>query len=196
MTDTTGRRGGFGQTVLSLVTLFVTVIGAGVAFFEYRDAQYRERVQRVFTFADFFAKEQYANEDISRLSDAFVIFWKEFATSAGANTPREQIKNVTDEWFVNCIAGDPSLRSSVEKMTLFFDTLAVCVSEGLCDEKTAKALFTQQSAAFASTVYPWVEYRNKDYLVATGVQAMCLRNRFCAGQTECTGLPAKLAPCQ
>lgn len=186
----------FGQTLLSLATLFVTVVGAGVAFFEYRDAQYRERVQRVFTYADNFAREADANEAIGGLADAFVVSWPSLAASAGANPTREQLKKLTDDWFVNYISGDPLLRSAVERMTLFYDTLGVCVSQGLCDEKTAKALFTQQAAAFASTVYPWVEYRNRDYLAATGIQAMCLRNRFCGGQTECTGLPPKLASCQ
>ena len=194
--DPVSDKPGIGQTTLSLVTLFVTVVGASVAFFEYRDAQYRERVQRVFTYADTFAREAEANERISEFGDSVVTSWPSISASAGENASPDQIKKETDAWFVNSIMADPDLRSSVERMTLFFDTLAVCVSQGLCDEKTAKALFTQQTAAFASTVYPWVEYRNREYLVATGIQTMCLRNRFCGGQTECTGLPAKLASCQ
>src|SRR5690606_24530482 len=109
---------------------------------------------------------------------------------------REQLEKVTNDWFVNTINSDELMRSAVERLALFYDTLAVCVAEELCDEKTAKALFTQNAAAFASTVYPWVAHRNQDYFAATGVQAMCLRNRFCAGETACPGLPARLASCQ
>jgi hypothetical protein len=122
--------------------------------------------------------------------------WPSLAASAGPEASREQLEKLTADWFVGAINGNPGLRTSVERMALFYDTLAVCVAEELCDEKTAQALFTQHAAAFASTVYPWVAHRNQDYFAATGVQAMCLRNRFCAGQTDCPGLPARLSSCQ
>ena len=187
---------GIGQALLSLFTLLVTVTGAGIAFVEYRGAQQRERVERVFRYSDQLAAEAQANARINALGDAFVTAWPELAASAGPEPSREQLKQVTDDWFVAVINADPELRSAVERMALFYDTLAVCVAEDLCDERAAKAIFTEQVAGFASTVYPWVAHRNKDYLTATGIRALCLRNRFCGDQLDCTGLPAELASCQ
>lgn len=177
----------FGQTILALVTLLITVVGAVFAFLEYRQAQQRERVERVFHYSDTLANEIDANARINRLADDFVSAWPALAASGDADPSL---------WFVNTINSDPDLRSAIERMAMFYDTLAVCVAENLCDEKTAKALFTQQVASFASTTYPWVAHRKKEYFAATGAQAMCLRNRFCGGQTDCTGLPERLAPCQ
>lgn len=187
---------GIGQALLSLFTLLVTVIGAGVAFVEYRGAQQRERVERVFSYADQLAAEGQANARINGLGDAFVTAWPDLAASAGPEPSRETLKQITDDWFVAYINADPELRSAVERMALFYDTLAVCVAEDLCDERAAKAIFTEQVAGFASTAYPWIAHRNKDYLAATGIRALCLRNRFCGGQLDCTGLPAELASCQ
>jgi len=194
--QTEKRGGGYGQAMLSLVTLLVAVFGAVVAFLEYRGAQQRERVERVFRYSDTLAGEKEANALIDALGDAFVIEWPVVAESAGANPTPEQLTQVSNDWYVSTINANPALRSAVERMAIFYDTLAVCVAEDLCDEKTAKALFTQPAADFASTVYPWVAYRNKAFFAATGNRAMCLRNRFCAGEIECTGLPAKLASCK
>lgn len=191
------QRGGIGGVLVSLATLLVTIIGAGVALLEYREAQQRERVERVFRYSDTLAGEGEANARINQLGDAFVLAWPALAQSAGgADATRAQLEKVTADWFVDTISYDPSLRSAVERMALFYDTLAVCIAEGLCDERTAKALFTQQAAAFASTAYPWVAHRNAEYFAATGIQAMCLRNRLCAGDTQCDGLPETLADCQ
>ena len=190
------ERQGIGQTILSLATLLITVIGAGVALLEYRGAQQRERVERVFHYSDALEAEGEANGRISELGDAFVTEWPVLVANAGPNPTNDQLTKLTNDWFVRTIEADPSLRSSVERMAMFYDTLAVCVREGMCDETTAKALFTQQVAGFASTAYPWVAHRKKEFFAATGTQAMCLRNRFCGGQTECSGLPEKLAPCQ
>jgi hypothetical protein len=187
---------GIGQAVFSLFTLLVAVAGAGIAFVKYRGAQQRERVERVFRYSDQLAAEAQAIARINELGDAFVTAWPGLAASAGPEPSREQLKQVTDDWFVAVINADAALRGAVERMALFYDTLAVCVAERLCDEHTARALFTEQVAGFASTVYPWVAHRNKDYHAATGIRAMCLRNRFCGGELDCPGLPAQLASCQ
>ena len=187
---------GFGQALLSLFTLLVTVIGAGIAFVEYRGAQQRERVERVFRYSDQLAAEGEATALINGLGDAFVRSWPQIVASAGESPTQEQLKQLSNDWFVGYVNADPALRSAVERMALFYDTLAVCVTEDLCDERAAKALFTEQVAGFASTAYPWIAHRNKDYLAATGIRALCLRNRFCGGPPECDGLPAELASCQ
>jgi hypothetical protein len=187
---------GIGQAVLSLFTLLVTVVGAGIAFVEYRGAQQRERVERVFRYSDQLAAESEANARINALGDGFYAAWPGIVAAAGENPTEEQLTKLSNEWYVGVIGQDPALRASVERMALFYDTLAVCVAEGLCDERAAKALFTEQVAAYASTVHPWVAHRNEQFLDAAGIRALCLRNRFCAGETECTGLPKKLASCQ
>jgi hypothetical protein len=176
----------FGRTLISLVTLLFTVVGAGVAFLEYRQAQQRENVERVFRYSDTLANEVDANARINKLAADFLDVWPTLAASPGADPTA---------WFVNTINADPDLRDAIERMAMFYDTLAVCVSEGLCDEKTARALFTQQVASFASTAYPWIAHRTKKYFAATGIQAVCLSNRFCGDETECTGLPERLASC-
>ena len=187
---------GYGQTLLALVTLLVTVVGAGVAFLEYRHAQQRERIERVFGYSDRLAGQADANARISKLSDDFLLLWPSLAQSLGPDAKDSDIEKLANDWFIGAINGDPALRSAVEQMAQFYDTLAVCVTQNLCDEPTAKALFMQNVASFASTAYPWVAHRNKEYFAATGTQALCLRNRFCGGETECAGLPKQLAPCQ
>lgn len=176
----------FGRTLISLVTLLFTVVGAGVAFLEYRQAQQRENVERVFRYSDTLANEVEANARINKLAANFLDVWQTSAASGGFDPTA---------WIVNTINGDSDLRDAIERMAMFYDTLGVCVAEGLCDEKTARALFTQQVASFASTAYPWIAHRTKKYFAATGVQAVCLSNRFCGEQTDCTSLPEHLASC-
>jgi len=185
-----------GQMVLALVTLLITVVGAGVAFLEYREAQQRARVERVFHYSDTLADEAIANAKISALGDNFLTSWSALTASAGENATPEQLDVLVSDWFESTITADPDLRNAIERMGMFYDTLAVCVSENLCDERTAKALFTEQIAGFTSTAYPWVALRKKKFFAATGVPAMCLRNRFCGGAAECTDLPAKLVDCR
>jgi hypothetical protein len=185
-----------GQTVLALVTVLITVAGAGVAFLEYREAQQRARVERVFHYSDTLADESAANAKISQLGDDFLLGWADLAASAGENATPEQLDALISGWFETTVNADPDLRNAIERMGMFYDTLAVCVAEKLCDERTAKALFTEQIAGFTSTAYPWVALRKKKFFAATGVPAMCLRNRFCGGPAECTDLPAKLVDCR
>jgi hypothetical protein len=187
---------GIGQALLSLFTLLVTVVGAGIAFVEYRGAQQRERVERVFRYSDQLAAEGEANARINALGDRFYAAWPNLVAAAGENPTEEQLTQLSNDWYVGVIGGDAELRAAVERMALFYDTLAVCVSEGLCDEHAAKALFTEQVAAYASTVHPWVAHRHEQFLDAAGIRALCLRNRFCGAETECTGLPKKLSSCQ
>jgi hypothetical protein len=187
---------GFGQVLLSLFTLLVTVIGAGVAFVEYRGAQQRERVERVFRYSDQLASESDANGRITELSDEFYVAWSNgLAASLGENPTEQQLKDVANKWYVDRIDNDRELRATIERMSVFYDTLSVCVSEGLCDEPAARALFSEQVAAFASTVYPWIAHRHTGFLDAAGIRTLCLRNRFCGGETVCDGLPEKLASC-
>jgi hypothetical protein len=187
---------GIGQALLSLFTLLVTVVGAGIAFVEYRGAQQRERVERVFNYSDQLAAESEAIARINALADGFYTAWPDIVAQAGESPTEERLTQLSNDWYVGVIGQDPDLRSAVDRLAMFYDRLAVCVSEGLCDEHAAKALFTEPVAAFASTVQPWVAHRHQQFLSATGIRALCLRNRFCGGETECTGLPQKLADCQ
>lgn len=179
-------------TLLSLVTVLITVFGAGVAYLEFRDAQQRERVERVFRYSDMLQTEAATNASVNALGDRFFEERPDLV-------PKPEDPKADDPviaWFKTQFAADPGLLVAVDRMMLFYDALAVCVAEGLCDERTAKALFTQQVAGFASTVHPWVAFRNKQYFAATGIQGVCLRNRFCGGVTECAGLPERLVSCR
>lgn len=201
MTDLMGsagpgeRRGGAVGVFLSIATLLITVFGAGVAYLEYRDAQQRERVERVFRYSDRIMDEAEAVARVNTLSDAFILQWPAIHASAGANASREEIETAVGRWFAREIESRIEVRSAVDHITLFYDTLGVCVSEGMCDEKTAKALFAQQVSEFSSTFYPWVKFQSGRSYSAAGTQTICLSNRFCGGETSCPGLPASLIPC-
>jgi hypothetical protein len=194
------RGGGIIGAILSLATLLIASFGAGVGYLEYQHAQQRERVERVFRYSDMYAGQADANAKISKLGDDFVTDWPIIFRSARgeslAEPTSEQVEAATTAWYIGMLGADPQLRSAVDQMAQFYDTLAVCITQDLCDEPTAKALFTENVAAFASTVYPWIAHRRKEYFAASGTQAMCLRNRFCGGEPVCDGLPAKLASCQ
>ena len=177
----------FGRTLISLVTLLFTVVGASIAFLEYRRVQQHDNVERVFRYSDTLANEVAANARINKLAADFLDVWPTLAASGEVDPTL---------WFVNTINADADLRDAIERMAMFYDTLAVCVAEGLCDEKTARALFTQQVASFASTAYPWIAHRAKKYFAATGTQAICLSNRLCGEPTECIALPERLASCR
>ena len=190
------RGGGVIGAILSLATLLIASFGAGVGYLEFQDAQRRERVERVFRYSDQYAAQADSAARITALADAFITDWPVIAQSAGPEPSREQVEAATRAWYVGYIGADPALRSAVDQLAQFYDTLAVCIAEDLCDEPTAKALFTENVAGFASTVYPWVAHRSEEFFAATGTQAICLRNRFCGGDLTCDGLPKQLAACQ
>jgi hypothetical protein len=185
-----GEKRGIIGPLLSLVTVLITIFGAGVAYLEFRDAQQRERIERVFRYSDMLQTEAATNASVNALGDRFIEERPDLIPK-----PADPKDDPVILWFKAKFAAEPALLVAVDRMLLFYDALAVCVAEGLCDERTAKALFTQQVAGFASTVHQWVAFRNKQYFVATGIQSVCLRNRFCGGVTECTGLPARLKSC-
>jgi hypothetical protein len=186
------KRGGVFGIILSLSTLSIAVFGAAIGYLEFQDAQQRERVERVFRYADQLAGLAAENAEIDQLAEEFNRNWK--ALVARCAQPAE-FEHFGEHWMVDRIENSQALRGAISQMSLFYDTLAVCVSEGLCDEPTAKALFTQHVAGFASTVHPWVANRNKEYFNAAGIPALCLRARFCGGVTECDGIPTGYVSC-
>ncbi len=190
------KRGpGIFGAILSLATLAIATFGAGLGYLEYQQAQKRETVERVFRYSDMYAQQADASARISQLGDALITDWPVIAMSAGPEATAEQLQAATTKWYVGMMAADPALRSAVEQMAQFYDTLAVCIAHELCDEPTAKALFTENVSSFASVVYPWIAHRRKEYFAASGTQAICLRNRFCGGPLVCDGLPENLASC-
>lgn len=184
-----------GQALFALATLLIAIFGAGIAFLEYRDAQQRARIERVFDYSDKLTDMAEANARISSINWTFLEEIPTILASVGDDRSPEARSAAMEQWFVGKIAADDDLRFAVEQLSLFYDTLSVCVAQGLCDEKTAKDLFSYQTATFTSIAYPWIAARNGGNPRATGVQAACLRNRFCGGQVGCTGLPTQLAWC-
>ncbi|MBI1361319.1 MAG: hypothetical protein GC155_13665 [Alphaproteobacteria bacterium] len=164
--------------VMSVVTLVLGVAGASLGYFEYKAHQQEVRIDRVFGYSDAFhgPAGSYAEAEAT-LANFSETYW----TFLDQN-PADK----ADQYVVDTVRSDPELRKAMNALTTFFDTLSICVSEDLCDERTTRALFANDLEEFRNLAYPWLVDQTTHYGAKAGAPLLCLRKQF-----KTTPMPAR-----
>lgn len=156
--------------VMSVVTLVFGVIGASLGYFEYKSHQQEVRIDRVFGYSDAFhgPTGSYADAEaaLARFSETYWTFLDQ--------NPADK----ADQFVITSVRSDPDLRNAMNALTTFFDTLSICVSENLCDERTTRALFANDLEEFRNLAYPWLVDQQSHYGAKAGAPLLCLRKQF------------------
>jgi len=147
--------------ILSYLVAISTIIGIPAGLYGYFSGQHDSRVEKTFEFYSNFRSGE-LEKDWSLLIGR----WNDRAKEAQALVA--QNKHAEYAQFVRSIVGESGGPAAMERILSFFDELIACVSNSLCDNNTAYALFKEPAYQFASAygsyvIYIRQEFDNKKY---------------------------------
>ena len=136
---------------------------AVLAYLSYHDAQQAQRVARVQDFIERATKPPIADarETITaallQQQPALEDLRKERLSPETATSAQQQLVL----FLVYDSRGGQGLVAEVDRLVAFYDTLAICSRELLCDSRVAKAYFFSDAQRFIENFRPYIAERRK-----------------------------------
>jgi hypothetical protein len=148
MSDASKRDDPLGR-ILSYLVAITTIIGIPAGLYGYYSNQHDKRVEKTFEFYRTFRAD-------SLQKDWSLLVGRWNAKAQEAQTLVRQGNQPAFEKFVILLVDDKEGAPAMEHVLSFFDELTACVSNSLCDQNTAYALFEEPARQFAGAYGTYV----------------------------------------
>ena len=143
-----------GNHVLGWLGLLFTVVSAVIAFSEYRTTQWQRKVERALNYYDYF-------RDVDARKSAFELtkLWDEKSpalnAALAAAPPEAGDKIYTD--FVMGMVKTNGVGFQILLTVDFYNSLATCVTAGLCERDTALRFYGRDALEFRNDYFAFID---------------------------------------
>lgn len=150
------------EQLLPWTALLGALVGAVFSGVQYIDAKDKARVDRAFAYVNEFKSEAMMKNHIivQAVSDAVTSEYKQYREELARDPSlsAEQKKKFKTQFYFDAYIGryrrNPEFSAAIGRLSLFYEEIAICAQEALCDPKTVLRFFQQGASDFLDNTKP------------------------------------------
>lgn len=140
------------EGLLKLVLLIASLLG----IWQYFDLKQEARIKQTMSFLNQF-NESHMREAKLNLEQVWTQYYEKINLINKHSVPSvEQKKSIQSE-FVLYVIRHHEIQNDIRLLINFFDSLAICIQEGICDKETSRTFFEHYANRFLCLHEPWIE---------------------------------------
>ena len=162
---------------VDIATFFAIFFGLVIAYMEYGSYQKEKSIDRALMYADANSGSgENLGDHLQRVEELSLAHW-DILTTFDPDISQDTTFE-SEVYIIEKVQSDSALKKSVDKISSHYDTLALCISEGLCDEAVSKALVESDLREFHNSVYPWLIHNIEKYKTDAAKPLICMHKSF------------------
>lgn len=193
------------ERLLPWTALLGAMVGAVFSGIQYLEAKDKARIDRVFAYVSEFKSDSMMKNHIvvQAVSDAVTTEYKQYLetlatdTTLSADEKRARKTRVYFNAYIERYKKNPDFSAAMGRLSLFYEEIAICAQEKLCDPTTVLRFFQQGASDFLDNTKPilceqrliWNDIAGT---VIAPAQQLFFKQKI-LGCTEWTSLPAATA---